>query len=291
MPTGDELKESQETQPVDDGQQQDFEAMFDALPETVGKPDRTGSELDEEKEEVVVAPSPEDSGTEDQPAHGEQEQTDPVAELRQELAHLKAELTAQRELPKQEQVAQPDLKEEEIPDDIKDLYEDFPAFQKAAQFEAQRLLNQVLPQMIEAKFGGINPANLVEQINFERFKADVVNGFYDETGAFVEGVPDAVKITNDPGYWKWFEAKGYQPGDQKVAVKVLNQYKAELAAKAATEKQNQGKERVGRLNEAYSETIESGNRSSRGAGVKKDLNNMSFEDAFDEVVQETAAPH
>jgi hypothetical protein len=263
-----EVKEQGNEEAVDDG---GFDAMFNASVEGQSSEE---SQVQGQSEEVFASP---EQKVDEKPVV-EDEKQDPLQSLMDKISSLEARL-AEREKPESKSEEQKQaIQDQEIPDDIKMLYEDFPAFQKAAQWEAQRMLDQKLSE----KFGDVNFGELVAEMNLERFKNDVVNGFYDETGAFVEGVPDAVKITNDPEYWKWFESKGYQPGDQKVAVKVLNQYKAELAAKASAQKQEQNRAKGQKLHDAYSETISSGNRG--GAGVSGSPKADDFEGAFEEAV-------
>ena len=121
-------------------------------------------------------------------------------------------------------------------------------------------------------------------MNAERFERDVTNGFLDETGAFVEGVPDALKITSSKEYWDWYATKGYQPGDQKQAVKVLNEWKAEKASSAAKQRDAAGKEKVEKLKLVASGTIEPGTRSGGGSPSKEKA--QDFDSAFEEAASQ-----
>ena len=119
--------------------------------------------------------------------------------------------------------------EPELPEDVKELFEDYPEYRKAIEFEAEKLFKK--------KLGGVDPQDLEHQLGLERFVREVTTGTY-ENGVFIEGHPDAQKVTNSQEYWDWWKSKGYQPCDSKTAIQRISEFKRRKPIVRSTPKRN-----------------------------------------------------
>lgn len=264
---------------------EDFSNVFDAAVEASAE----ASVKDSDESEMIDADGNKHEEPEQKADEGEKvqdesskesEPPDPMEALRAENAELKARMEALEaslsKQPGEKKTEQTDAKEDEgMPEELQALYEDFPTLRQAVQYEADRLVRQAVT-------GGINPADLQDKLNVLEFTNAVCFGFVDEAGKFVDGVPDAVKITSSKDYWDWFKEKGYQPGPPEHAIKILNEYKVEKLKSASRESTKKDQDRSGRLKEAFGGTIEPGNK--KGNGSLSSHKATDFEGAFEEAM-------
>jgi len=126
-------------------------------------------------------------------------------------------------------------KADEIPENVKSFYDDFPGFADAVQYEAQKLLRNTL--------GDVDVKSLHESFRQQEgqraFERQVVGGFYDSSGQFVEGHPDAYRVMASPEFKSWAEERDKaSPGflnvsDPSKAIQIISQFKEHSAKQAA----------------------------------------------------------
>lgn len=276
----------------------DFQDIFDAAVdsaahETDGKPseaepkkpdtDADGNELQLYGQQKVAEPDgveakSEGEGTQDLAKAEEQPATpDPLEVLRAENAELMKRLET-LEAANQARAAATEQKpeEEQLPEELQALYEDFPTLRTAVQYEAERIAKK-------AGVGAVDP-ELQHRLDVMDFNNSVCFGFVDGEGKFVDGVPDAIKITSDKEYWDWYGKKGYKPGSPVDAIRILNEYKSEKLGAASREHSAKSQERADAVKEAMGETIESGNQRRGNGAAGSSRKAMDFDGAFDEAI-------
>jgi len=128
---------------------------------------------------------------------------------------------------------------DEVPDEVKGFYADYPEAQNAILYEAGKL--------VKKQFGNLDPADVqktvsglqdtVSQNNFERA---VVVGVIGQTGEWIPGHPDAYQVMANARYKTWFEAEQkVNPtlaaiNDPARAIDLLTRFKKETASAAAS---------------------------------------------------------
>ena len=127
---------------------------------------------------------------------------------------------------------------DEVPDQVKGFYADYPEAKNAILYEAG--------QLVKKQFGNLDPAdvqktverlqNTMAQNNFERA---VVVGMMGQTGEWISGHPDAYQVMAGAPYKTWFEAERkinptlYEINDPAWAIYILTRFKKETARAAA----------------------------------------------------------
>lgn len=267
----------------------DFQDVFDAAVDAAatesdnkpssddsGKPsdtDADGNELQLDGQQQKV----EEAGTGEAEPKGEaQAEPDPLESLRAENAELMKRLEALEAARSEKAPEEKQPEEEQLPEELQALYEDFPTLRTAVQYEAERIAKR-------AGVGAVDP-ELQHRIDVMDFTNSVCFGFVDGEGKFVDGVPDAIKITSDKEYWDWYGKKGYKPGSPGDAIRVLNEYKTEKLKTASRDYSTKHQEKADAVKEAMGDTIESGNQR-RGNGAAGSIRKaMDFDGAFEEAI-------
>ncbi len=157
-------------------------------------------------------------------------------ELSHELASLKKQIEEMKTA--SDQAAKE--KAEEVPEEVKAFYEDFPAFANAVQYEAKRLFKETI--------GDVDVKKLNEMIQFSEgqreFESRVVHGVYDEQGKFIEGHADAYRVMASPDFKSWSDEQQkanpeiFNVTDPAKAIGIISQFK-EHAAKAGAKKHDE----------------------------------------------------
>jgi len=157
-------------------------------------------------------------------------------------------------------------KADEIPENVKSFYEDFPGFSDAVQYEAQKLLRNTL--------GDVDVKSLHESFRQQEgqraFERQVVGGFYDSSGQFVEGHPDAYRVMASPEFKSWAEERDKaSPGflnvsDPFKAIGIISQFKELAAASGARRRDEDLKSEAARVKEFASGGVPQGNKGATG---------------------------
>lgn len=283
----------------------DFQDVFDAAVEAAaaetgekpaaGEPQKPELDTDADGNKIQQEGQQQESGQESRADEGAQEQQpkrdesqaaspDPMEALRAENAELMKRLealesAAQARAAEQSSSQQQQQEEEQLPEELQALYEDFPTLRRAVQYEAERMVKQA------GMGGGVDP-ELQRRIDVMDFTNSVCFGFVGQDGKFVEGVPDAIKITSDKEYWDWYGKKGYQPGSPADAIRILNEYKTERLRTASNDLSERHRGKADTVMEAMGGTIEAGNQR-RGNGVAGSARKATdFDGAFEEAVSQ-----
>lgn len=157
-------------------------------------------------------------------------------------------------------------KADEIPENVKTFYDDFPGFADAVQFEAQKLLRNTLGD-VDVKQLGESLRQAEGQRNFERL---VVHGLYDEGGTFVDGHSDAYRVMASPEFKVWADDREKaSPGfldvnDPVKAIGVISQFKEHAAAAGARKHDEEQKDEAARVKQFASGGVPQGNRGAAG---------------------------
>jgi len=157
-------------------------------------------------------------------------------------------------------------KADEIPENVKSFYEDFPGFSDAVQYEAQKLLRNTL--------GDVDVKSLHESFRQQEgqraFERQVVGGFYDSSGQFVEGHPDAYRVMASPEFKSWAEERDKaSPGflnvsDPSKAIQIISQFKEHSAKQAAAKHDAALADKASQVKEFASGGVPQGNRGATG---------------------------
>jgi len=127
---------------------------------------------------------------------------------------------------------------EEVPDEVKGFYADYPEAKNAILYEAG--------QLVKKQFGNLDPtevqktvASLQDTIGQSNFERAVVVGVMGQTGEWIPGHPDAYQVMASASYKTWFEAEQkVNPtlaaiNDPARAIGLLTRFKKETASAAA----------------------------------------------------------
>lgn len=157
-------------------------------------------------------------------------------------------------------------KADEIPENVKSFYEDFPGFSDAVQYEAQKLLRNTL--------GDVDVKSLHESFRQQEgqraFERQVVGGFYDSSGQFVEGHPDAYRVMASPEFKSWAdEREKAMPGflnvsDPSKAIQIISQFKEHSAKQAAAKHDAALAAKASQVKEFASGGVPQGNKGAMG---------------------------
>ena len=157
-------------------------------------------------------------------------------------------------------------KADEIPENVKSFYDDFPGFADAVQYEAQKLLRNTL--------GDVDVKSLHESFRQQEgqraFERQVVGGFYDSSGQFVEGHPDAYRVMASPEFKSWAdEREKAMPGflgesDPLKAIQIISQFKEHSAKEAASKHDAALADKASQVKEFASGGVPQGNRGATG---------------------------
>ena len=128
---------------------------------------------------------------------------------------------------------------DEVPDEVKGFYADYPEAQNAILYEAKKL--------IKKQFGNLDPADvqktvagLQDTVSQSSFERAVVVGVIGQTGEWIPGHPDAYQVMANARYKTWFEAEQkVNPtlaaiNDPARAIDLLTRFKKETASAAAS---------------------------------------------------------
>ena len=241
--------------------------------EAIGEaPEVDGKDQGTPEEKPAVAP-------EEKPAEGKDEATprdeDPETlkkrlsdtqkwghELSGEVAALKKKIEEIEATSKAAEKAKAD----EIPENVKSFYDDFPGFADAVQYEAQKLLRNTL--------GDVDVKALHESFRQQEgqraFERQVVGGFYDSSGQFVEGHPDAYRVMASPEFKSWAdEREKAMPGflgesDPSKAIQIISQFKEHSAKQAAAKHDAALAAKASQVKEFASGGVPQGNKGAMG---------------------------
>ena len=157
-------------------------------------------------------------------------------------------------------------KADEIPENVKSFYDDFPGFADAVQYEAEKLLRNTL--------GDVDIKSLHESFRQQEgqraFERQVVGGFYDSSGQFVEGHPDAYRVMASPEFKTWAdEREKATPGflnesDPRKAIQIISQFKEHSAKQAAAKHDAALADKASQVKEFASGGVPQGNRGATG---------------------------
>lgn len=157
-------------------------------------------------------------------------------------------------------------KADEIPENVKSFYDDFPGFADAVQYEAQKLLRNTL--------GDVDVKSLHESVRQQEgqraFERQVVGGFYDSSGQFVEGHPDAYRVMASPEFKSWAdEREKAMPGflgesDPSKAIQIISQFKEHSAKQAAAKHDAALAAKASQVKEFASGGVPQGNKGAMG---------------------------
>ncbi len=157
-------------------------------------------------------------------------------------------------------------KADEIPENVKSFYDDFPGFADAVQYEAQKLLRNTL--------GDVDVKSLHESFRQQEgqraFERQVVGGFYDSSGQFVEGHPDAYRVMASPEFKSWVdEREKAMPGflgesDPSKAIQIISQFKEHSAKQAAAKHDAALAAKASQVKEFASGGVPQGNKGAMG---------------------------
>ena len=157
-------------------------------------------------------------------------------------------------------------KADEIPENVKSFYDDFPGFADAVQYEAQKLLRNTL--------GDVDVKSLHESFRQQEgqraFERQVVGGFYDSSGQFVEGHPDAYRVMASPEFKSWAEERDKaSPGflnvsDPSKAIQIISQFKEHSAKQAAAKHDAALAAKASQVTEFASGGVPQGNKGATG---------------------------
>lgn len=241
--------------------------------EAIGEaPEVDGKDQGTPEEKPAVAP-------EEKPAEGKDEapprEEDPETlkkrladtqkwghELSGEVAALKKKIEEIEATSKAAEKAKAD----EVPENVKSFYEDFPGFSDAVQYEAQKLLRNTL--------GDVDVKALHESFRQQEgqraFERQVVGGFYDSSGQFVEGHPDAYRVMASPEFKSWAdEREKAMPGflgesDPSKAIQIISQFKEHSAKQAAAKHDAALAAKASQVEEFASGGVPQGNKGATG---------------------------
>jgi hypothetical protein len=153
-------------------------------------------------------------------------------------------------------------KADEIPENVKSFYEDFPGFSDAVQYEARKLLRNTLGD-VDLKQIQDSLQRSEGQRQFERL---VVHGVYDDSGKYVDGHADAYRVMASPEFRSWAdEREKVSPGFLDVAeplkaIEVISQFKEHMAEAGARRRDEDLKSDAARVKEFASGGVPQGNR-------------------------------
>jgi len=157
-------------------------------------------------------------------------------------------------------------KANEMPENVKSFYDDFPGFSDAVQYEAKKLLRNTL--------GDVDIKSLYESFRQQEgqrfFERQVVGGFYDDSGSFVDGHPDAFRVMASPEFKVWAdEREKASPGflnesDPRKAIQIISQFKEDSAKQAAARHDAALADKASQVKEFASGGVPQGNRGATG---------------------------
>lgn len=157
-------------------------------------------------------------------------------------------------------------KADEIPENVKSFYDDFPGFADAVQYEAQKLLRNTL--------GDVDVKALHESFRQQEgqraFERQVVGGFYDSSGQFVEGHPDAYRVMASPEFKSWADERekamsGFLgESDPSKAIQIISQFKEHSAKQAAAKHDAALAAKASQVKEFASGGVPQGNKGAMG---------------------------
>lgn len=157
-------------------------------------------------------------------------------------------------------------KADEIPENVKSFYDEFPGFADAVQYEAQKLLRNTL--------GDVDVKSLHESFRQQEgqraFERQVVGGFYDSSGQFVEGHPDAYRVMASPEFKSWVdEREKAMPGflgesDPSKAIQIISRFKEHSAKQAAAKHDAALAAKASQVKEFASGGVPQGNKGAMG---------------------------
>ncbi len=208
-------------------------------------------------------------------------ETDEVKTLKTQLEETKrwgtgnaekvAELTRRLETAEKKPEA---TQEEEVPEEIKTFYEDYPEFKKAVEFEAKRLMKGV---------GGVSPEvikPIQETVGQMIFDQALILGIADDKGEFIEGHPDALRIAASKEFKEWAKTDpDASTSDPIRAIKLIGRFKESKVKEAAGEHDKHLREDAEERKRAAGAAIHSTKGGSRGGGK---VDKQDYDSAFDE---------
>lgn len=157
-------------------------------------------------------------------------------------------------------------KADEIPENVKSFYDDFPGFADAVQYEAQKLIRNTLGDVdLKALHDSVR-----QQEGQRSFERAVVNGLYDDSGKYVEGHVDAYRVMASPEFKSWAEERDKaSPGflnvsDPSKAIQIISQFKEHSAKQAAAKHDAALAAKASQVKEFASGGVPQGNKGATG---------------------------
>lgn len=157
-------------------------------------------------------------------------------------------------------------KADEIPENVKSFYDDFPGFADAVQYEAQKLIRNTLGDVdLKALHDSVR-----QQEGQRSFERAVVNGLYDDSGKYVEGHVDAYRVMASPEFKSWAEERDKaSPGflnvsDPSKAIQIISQFKEHSAKQAAAKHDAALAAKASQVKEFASGGVPQGNKGAMG---------------------------
>jgi len=204
-------------------------------------------------------------------AHG---LTSTVAELKQ-----KVDATD----PKGTKPGEADQGDDDLPEEIKSYFADYPEAKKAFEYLAKKQLGGMDAEEIKTTVTSMQ--GQINQVNFEKA---VVTGFMGEDNKWVDGHPDAYKIMSTEDYGVYFAAELKKDAslgnisDPSEAIAVLTRYKtAKAKSGAAAHDANLGEGMAQDVTDMAASAVETGANTGPGSQTKKD-EDKSPEEIFEE---------
>jgi len=280
------VEEKTETQVSDELFTEGFEAAISeasAGSETTTEKKVEEKPPEEKKEEKVVEPKPDEitkrvetleKSLEDTKKWGTERATE-AANLKKEIEALKAK------------TPEP---EPEPSDEIKQLYEDYPEFKKAVEFEVKRLVKQgggtggPAPEIQNKVIGEM--INGLSQISFAQGIMFGVEDGPEDNRKWVDGHPDGIKIIRSKEFKDWIEKEKIDTTTEEFnnplkAIEVISKFKEAKVKGALNAHDKETALEKKEKREAAGATVSTTKGGRTGGGVDKD----DYDGAFAEAVR------
>ena len=250
-----------------------FAEAIGEAPEVDGKDQGTP----EEKPAVTPEEKPAETPKEEAPPKEEDPETlkKRLADTQRwghDLSQTVADLTKRLEGIESAKKEAEKAKADEIPENVKSFYDDFPGFSDAVQYEAQKLLRNTLGD-VDLKALSESVRQQEGQRSFERL---VVHGLYDDSGKYVDGHADAYRVMASPEFKTWADERekaspGFLEESNPIkAIEVISQFKEHSAKTAAQKHDAAMTSQAEQVKEFASGGLPQGNRGATGKTENSD---------------------
>lgn len=176
-----------------------------------------------------------------------------------------------------------DQDDDDLPEEIKSYFDDYPEAKKAFEFLAKKQLGGMSVDEIKTTV-----TSMQGQINQANFEKAVVTGFMGEDNKWVDGHPDAYKVMSTTAFKEWFDAETKRDptlgniSDPAAAIGVVTRFKTHSASSAAASHDAAlGGEMAQDVKDMAAGAVETGANTGPGSQPKKD-EDKSPEEIFEE---------